>query len=127
MDAQEFRSRLTSLLTDFGSAMTESSIRRSTKECRDAIYADILAQGGKIEDPFFNFVARGDLAVFTFFESQFSLYVVPCNETELIAETERFAMADTEECKAFLAARFNKVCPDLVLTRQICEYWLDGN
>lgn len=126
MQAQELADDLSSLLAQFGTTMTESAIRRATKQCRDDIYADTLAHGGRVEDPFFNFVTSKGVAVFTFFESDFSLYVFRCDEAELIAETNRFAMSDTAECKAYLAANHQKPEPDIVAPRSVCEHWLSG-
>lgn len=126
MHAHEFAEALTALLAGFGTTTTEPVIRRATKECRDDIYADTLAHGGRSEDPFFNFVIAEGVAVFTFFESDFSLYVFRCNETDLISQTNRFAMSDTAECKAYLAEVHQKSLPDLVVSRPVCEHWLAG-
>src|SRR5262245_3110111 len=126
MQANKFADVLARLLAQTGAALTESAVRRATKDCRDEIYADSVAHAGHIEDHFFNVVASKGTAVFTFFESQFSVYVLRCNEAQLISEVNRFAMEDTEECKAFLSAQYGKVNPDCVVPRAVCEHWLDG-
>jgi hypothetical protein len=126
MDAREFAIGLASLLAELGNSITEPSIRSDAKDCRDQIYADNLAHGGSVEAPFFNFVVLSDVAVFTFFEAEFSVYVLRCNEAELISRTNRFAMADTLDCKAFLAAQYQKHRPDLVISRSVCEQWLES-
>ena len=97
-----------------------------TKECRDEIYADERAHGGNIESPFFNFVAFQNLAVFTFFESDFSIYALPCDEARIIADTQQFALCDTRECKAYLASEHNKSEPDLTVPRAIAEHWMES-
>jgi len=94
MDSVEFRIAVTKLLGQLGSRFTEEILRRDTKECRNAIYADNIAHGEHIEDPFFNFVVHDVVAAFTFFESEFAIYAFRCNESELISEAGRFALSD---------------------------------
>lgn len=124
MQADEFAVAVSSLLRQFGDELTESIVRRQTADCRNDIYADAIAHGGRIEDPFFNFVLLDGVAVFTFFESQFSIYVVRCDETELISQTNQFALADTVECKNYLADKYGKNEPDLIIPCDVCEHWL---
>ena len=126
MQSHEFVEALSNLLTQIGSSFTIAEIRSSTKECRDEIYADTLAHNGRLEDPFFNFVVHKDVAVFAFFEAEFSVYVLRCNEAELIAETGKLAMSDTIECRDYLATKHQKPQPDLVVSRFVCEHWLES-
>jgi hypothetical protein len=126
MNEYEFAHTLSSMLAELGAENAEPYVRRATKECRDAVYADTVAHGGEIGDPFFNFVVFGSVAVFTFFESDFSIYALHCNEAQLISEMDRFALADTAECKTYLAATYQKLQPDLVVSRSVCERWLEG-
>ena len=126
MPVAEFADTLSFLLKHFGSALTEPDLRRATKECRDDIYNDQITHRGRIDSPFFNFIVADGLAIFTFFETDFSVYLVRCNEAELISQTERFAMIDTLECKSYLASQHQKLQPDLVVTRNVCEQWSDG-
>jgi hypothetical protein len=66
------------------------------------------------------------VAVFTFFESDFSVYVFGCDEYEVINETSPLAMADTDACKSLLASKHGKLKPDLVIARGFAESWLSS-
>jgi hypothetical protein len=125
MEAHEFAFALGSLLGEHGEPLAESTIRRATRECRNQVYTDTLAHGGRIEDPFFNFVVVNKTAVFTFFESDFRVFVLRCDEAELISQMNSFAMVETEECKSYLAKVYRKLQPDLVVSRAVSEHWLD--
>ncbi len=126
MESDDFSNALVSLLHQYGGALTEPQLRRETKDCRDDVYADNLAHGGRIDDPFFHFVVVNSVAVFTFFESQFSVYAVHCDEAELIAQTNDFALGNIAECKKYLASKYQKLEPDLVVPRAVCEHWLEA-
>ncbi len=67
-----------------------------------------------------------EVAAFTFFEEQFSVYVFACDEYELINATEPLALCDTDACKALLAERFGKKTPDLAIPRALAESWLSS-
>ena len=127
MQLPEFKTAITGRIDSLGGNLSEDALCRETKACRDAIYADSPAHDGHIEDPFFNFVISGGITAFTFFESEFAIYAFECDEAKLIAQTERFALANTQECKSFLAVTYGKSTPDIVVPRSIAEYWLDGN
>jgi hypothetical protein len=121
----EFVESLSRILRESGSSLTVDELRRLTKECRDEIYSDDIAHKGNCDGPFFNFVIAGGVAVFTFFESEFSVYVLPCTPTQLIADTNRLAMGDVADCRQYLAAKHGKTTPDLVVSRSVSEYWLE--
>ena len=75
----EFESLLSALLADAGSNRYRvADLRRDTRDSRDDIYKDRSQHGGDIAEPFFDFVVVDGVAVFTFFESTFSVYVVSC-------------------------------------------------
>lgn len=121
----EFESLLSALLADAGSNRYRvADLRRDTRDCRDDIYKDRSQHRGDIAEPFFNFVVADGVAVFTFFESIFSVYVVSCEESELIAQTDRLAMIDVDACRDLLAREFGKSAPDAALPRSLGELWL---
>ena len=123
MDLNQFCEELSRLLQATGSQLTESDVRSATRECRDDIYADAKKFGEPLEEPFFNFVCRDGIAVFTFFESQFSVFIVSSDERTLIAESDQFAMCETEDCKEMLRIKFNKERPDIAIPRAVAEHW----
>lgn len=125
MHAHEFVEALTELLRQTGGEWTELEIRRDTKVCRDEIYSDTVAHGGTIDEPFFNLTIRNGWAVFTFFEADFSVYVLRCEEYRLIGETEALAMDETVACKQLLSETYGKLQPDLVVPRAIAEQWME--
>src|SRR5262245_12751980 len=127
MEIAEFKAAITAILDTFGGALTEQALRENTRVCRDAIYADNLVHGGSIEDPFYNIVIVNGVAAFTFFESEFSIYVVSCDEATLINETEPLALSDTLECRRLLANNYSKHVPDIVVSRTLAEHWVEGS
>jgi hypothetical protein len=124
MQPQDVSAAIAQLLMRYSASLSEFDVRREAKECRDGIIADDKAHGASADRPFFDFLALQNVAVFTFFESQFSIYIVPCNESQVISDTNRFAMSDTAECKAYLAAAHGKASPDFVLSEADCDAWL---
>jgi hypothetical protein len=126
VDLDEFESHLLALFAEAGcSKYTVSDLHRDTKQCRDDIHADCVAHGGSIGGAFFNFIiAPNGVAIFTFFEVDFSVYVFACNEYEVINETSVLAMADTGECRRLLVEKFGKKSPDLVIAWSLADYWL---
>jgi hypothetical protein len=124
MELHEFQTRLSDLLLLHGSRLSESDIRQRTAECRRGVHQDTFTHGGRIEDPFFNCIALDNVAVFTLFDSECSVFVVACNEQELIDTTGQFAMCDVTECRRLLAQEYGKPVPDLILSRALAEYWL---
>lgn len=124
MDLNQFREKLSRLLQAEGSQMTESDVRSATKDCRDAMYADVTTFGKPIEEPFFNFVCLDGIAVFTFFELPFSVFIVSSDEQTVISESDRFAMRETRGCKEMLRVKFKKQQPDIEIPRTLAELWL---
>ena len=124
MELHDFESRLRSLLQICGSQVSLEELRTDIRECRDEIYADDVAHGKSIGEPFFNFTIYENVAVFTFFDNEFSVYVLPCNQMELIRLMEPLAMIETEECKALIGQRFGKHKPNLQILRAVAELWL---
>jgi hypothetical protein len=125
VDVNELESRLEALLAEAGcSTYGVRDLHRDTKLCRDDIYADNVAHGQSSVGSFYNFIVADGVAVFTFFESDFSVYVVGCDEQQLIAETISFALADTDACKSLLANQYGKPEPDLTVSRGMAEHWL---
>jgi hypothetical protein len=121
----EFESRLSALIAEAGShRYSVADLRRDTRDCRDDIYQDTSQHGDDIAEPFFNFVVVDGVAVFTLFESNFSVYVVSCEESELIAQTNRLAMIDVDACRDLLAREYGKSAPDAALPRSLGELWL---
>lgn len=101
-----------------------ADLRRDTRACRDDIHKDTSQHGGDIAEPFFNFVVVDGVAIFTLFESSFSVYVVSCKESELIAQTNSLAMIDVSAVRDLLAREYGKSAPDAALPRSIGELWL---
>jgi hypothetical protein len=124
MELNEFRAELSRLLAAAGCRLTESDVRRITKECRDEIYAEALSSGTPLESPFFHFVSLDGIALFTFFESPFALFILPCVEHALIGETNQIALLDTHQCRDLLRTKYDKVKPDLEIPRTVAELWL---
>jgi hypothetical protein len=121
----EFESHLSARLAEAGMhRYSVADLRRDTRDCRDYIYKDTSQYGGDIAEPFFNFVVVDGAAVFTLFESDFSVYVVSCEESELIAQTNNLAMIDVGAVRDLLARKFGKSVPDAALPRSIGELWL---
>lgn len=127
MDLNEFESRLRVLLAEAGCVRYGvSDLHRDTRECRDGIYADDTAHGQLPDSSFYYFIVAEGVAVFTFFESDFSVYVFRCDEHDLITETDPLALDDTDACKALLASKYRKTKPDLVIARGLAENWLSS-
>jgi hypothetical protein len=124
MELHQFQSRLSELLRQHASRLTELDIRQATAECRSGLYEDSVAHGVRIEEPFFNFISLDNVAVFTFFNSEFAVFVVPCREQVLIDKTGQFEMNDVAKCRRLLAQEYGKLEPDLVISRALAEYWL---
>lgn len=121
----EFESLLSALLADAGSNRYRvADLRRDARDCRDDIYKDRSQHRGEIAEPFFNFVVADGVAVCTVFESIFSVYVVSCEESELIAQTDRLAVIDVDACRDLLAREYGKSEPDAALSRSLGELWL---
>lgn len=121
----EFESCLSALLAETGChRYGVADLRRDARACRDAIYQEISQHGGDIVEPFFELVVVNGVAVFTFFESNFSVYVVSCEEFELIAQTNRLATIDVVACRDLLAREYGKSMPDAALPRSLGELWL---
>jgi hypothetical protein len=126
-ELDEFESRLRELLREAGCVRYGvPDLIADTKQCRDEIYSDTVAHGGSVSSPFFDFVIVEGVAVFTFFESDFSVYVFACNELELINVTGALAMTDTDACKLLLEKKYGKPKPDLVIARGLVEHWLSS-
>jgi hypothetical protein len=127
LDLNEFESRLGLLLANAGcSKYGVREIHQDTKECRNEVYADSVAHGQSPADPFFNFIVAEGVAVFTFFESDFAVYVFGCDERKLISDTASLAMADTDACKLLLATNYGKNGPDVKIPRELAECWLSS-
>ena len=122
MDLTEFQSELSKLLK--ASELTIESVRAAMKETRDDIYADAEKFNLPIEEPFWNCVGLGRTAVFAFFESEFSIFVIDCDERTLMNETDSLAMAETEECREMLRTRFGKSEADIEISRTLAESWM---
>lgn len=122
MDLNTFQSELGKLLD--ASGLAADRVRTAMKEARDDIYADAEEFGSSIEEPFWNCVGLNGKAVFAFFEKEFAIFVIDCDERTLMAETDGFAMAETEACKEVLRKKFGKSVPDLRTARTVAELWL---
>lgn len=121
----EFESCLSALLAEAEChCYALADLRRDARDCRDDIYQDTSQHGGDIAEPFFNFVVVDGVAVFTLFESNLSVYVVSCEESELIDQTNRLAMIDVDACRDLLAREYGKSMPDAALPRSLGELWL---
>jgi hypothetical protein len=106
----EFESWLGTLLAQAGCVKySVPDLHRDAKQCRDEIYADNIAHGGTAAEPFFDVIIVEGVAVFTFFERDFSVYVFRCDEDALIRDTSPLAMADTVACKSLLAGKIRRV------------------
>jgi len=124
-DISDFEESISSALTSAGcDGYTLAELRRDTRECRDNIYADTLSHGGDVAEPFVNFVIVRDVAIYTFFGSEFSVYVFPCVEAELISQTNPLAMSDVSEHRRLLCDVYGKNSPDAVIPRSAAELWL---
>lgn len=125
MTLNEFELRLGELLANAGcSKYGVRDLHRDAKECRDYVYADSIAHGQSASDPFFNFIVAEGVAMFTFFEFDFAVYLFHCDEFQLISDTEPLAMSDTDACKLLLARKYGKREPDLTIARGLAECWL---
>jgi hypothetical protein len=123
----EFESRLSAILAGAGShCYGVADLRRDARDCRDDIYQDASQHGGDIAEPFFNFVVVDGVAVFALFESNFSVYVVSCEESELIERTNKLAVIDVDACRDILAREYGKSSPDAALPRSLGELWLSA-
>ncbi|MCA9120597.1 MAG: hypothetical protein KDB11_10460 [Planctomycetales bacterium] len=121
----DFESRLSARLAEAGMhRYSVADLRRETRDCRDFIYKDTSQHGGDIAEPFFNFVVVDGVAVFTLFEVDFSVYIAPCQESELIAQTNSLAIIDVAAVRDLLAREYGKSVPDAALPRSIAELWL---
>lgn len=125
-----FRLDVANLLSQAGcDVFGEADLREAARECRDEIYLDELEHAGDVDSPFFDFLVvpakdSKDIAVFTFFEESFSIYVFDCDETTLIAQFNGFAMAETEPARRFLASAYGKVAPDLSVGKDVLHAWI---
>ena len=124
MELHHFESEFRSLLLMRDCQASLEEVRVDIQRCKDEIYADDVAHGESLGDPFCNFTIYDNVAVFTFFENEFSVYVLLCNQAELIQLMEPLAMIQTEECKSLLGERFGKHTPDLQIPRAVAELWL---
>ena len=123
----EFESRLSVRFAEAGiHRYGVADLRRDTRNCRDDIYNDTSQHGGDIAEPFFNFVVADGVAIFTLFGSDFSVYIVPCEESELIAQTNSLTMIDIGAVRDLLAREYGRSVPDAALPRSIGELWLTG-
>eukprot|EP00456_Euglypha_rotunda_P086337 TRINITY_DN874_c0_g1_i3.p1 TRINITY_DN874_c0_g1~~TRINITY_DN874_c0_g1_i3.p1 ORF type:complete len:129 (+),score=17.92 TRINITY_DN874_c0_g1_i3:164-550(+) len=121
----EFETRLASRLAEAGIRRYNlANLLRETRDCRDDIYKDASQHSGDIAEPFFNFVIVEGGAIFTLFDSNFSVYVVPCVESELIVQTNSLAMVDVGAVRDLLALEYGKSDPDAALPRSMGELWL---
>jgi len=125
--ASELTTYLEQRLAETGSGdLTERDLREETRACRDEIYADNLTYGGHVDDPFVNFVVRGNTAVFTFFTSPFEFYIFECDPDAIIRDFgARLAMSDVDLHRQRLAQRYDKTEPDAVVDRSIAEHWIE--
>jgi hypothetical protein len=124
-DISEFEKSIYSALTSAGcDGYSVADLRRDIRECRNDIYADTLKHGGDLAEPFVEFIIVRDVAIFTFFDSEFSLYVFPCVEAELISQTNPLAMSDVSEHRQLLRDVYGKNAPDAVVSRAQAELWL---
>lgn len=122
MDLNTFQQELSKLLME--SELTAESLRVTLQSTRDGVYADAMKFGLNIGDPFFDCVGLGQMSLAVFFETEFTIYAVDCDEKTLIAATEELAMVETEACKEMLKVRFNKSQPDLRIPRALAELWM---
>ena len=58
---------------------------------------------GDIASQFVNFIITHDVAIFTIFDDPFLVYVVPCTERQMIADTDAFDMSEVSEHIELLA------------------------
>lgn len=124
-DLTSFERFVSAALRDAGcDTFTTSDLQRHTREVRDDIYADEVAHGGNIATPFVNFIITHDVAIFTIFDDPFLVYVVPCTEREMIADTDAFAMSEVSEHIELLAKKYGKSAPDATIPRPLAESWL---
>ena len=124
-DLAQFEQSIQAALTAAGcDSYGVSDLLRDTRETRDEIYADLRSKGTDVGEPFVNFVIISGVAIFTVFCETFAVYVVQCNEAELVTATDSIALADVDAFLALLACRFNKPTPDAILSRVTGEVWL---
>jgi len=70
----EFEFRLKARLAEAGmNRYSLADLRRDSRDYRDDICRDVTQHGGDIAEPFFNFVVVDGIAIFTLFESNFSV------------------------------------------------------
>jgi hypothetical protein len=107
--------------------LTEKLLREKTRVCRDKIYADNLAHGGTIDDPFVNALILGNTAAYVFYTTPFEIWVVIGDERSLIQDFKSadIAMSDIEGYRNFILARYGKREPDIIVDRQIAEHWME--
>ena len=121
----DFETRLAARFAEAGMRRYNvANLRQETRDCRDDIYKDASQHGGDIAEPFFNFVIVDGVAIFTLFDSDFSVYVVSCVESELIVQTNNLAMVDVGAVRDLLAREYGKSDPDAALPRSMGELWL---
>jgi len=124
-DLGQFEESISAALRGVGcDEYTAGDLRRDFRECRDEILADVRAHGGDPSEPFVNLVVISDVAVFTFFGSELSVYVVQCDEAKLISATNAFAMTDVDAHRELLANSYGKLSADAILSRSAGELWL---
>ena len=124
-DLNSFERSVSAALRNAGcDTFTASDLQPHTREVRDDIYADEVAHGGDIASPFVSFIITHDVAIFTIFEDPFLVYVVPCTEGEMIADTDAFAMSEVSKHIELLATKYDKPAPDAVIPRSLAEWWL---
>jgi hypothetical protein len=119
------RSRLDALLKQAGCTdYSAEEVQLDEQECWSEITADAIAHGDSADDPFYDFVATQNVAVFTFYGPSLSIYVVRGDESSFRSHFEALAMTDVEEAREILARHFNKSSPDILLDRTLTGAWL---
>ena len=69
----------------------------------------------------------GNLAAFVFYTEPFELWFITGEEGNLINDynSAELAMEDVEGHRAFLNSEYGKIEPDINVSRQISEYWME--
>ena len=123
-DLSDFERSISAALASAGAdGYSIADLKRTIRECRDDIYADTVKHGGDLAEPFVDFIIVRDVAIFTFFDSDFSVYVFPCVEADLISQTNSLAMIDVTEHRQLLS-EYGKTDPDATISREQGELWL---
>lgn len=124
-DLTSFERSISAALRNAGcNTFSASDLQQHTREVRDDIYDDEIGHGGDIASPFVNFIITPDFAIFTIFDDPFMVYVVPCTEREMIADTDAFAMSEVSKHIELLATKYGKSAPDATIPRPLAESWL---